>query len=573
VNKFNTTQEVLKNLEAWKERNNKATLKASQILEKEDSERKQRELQELLRPVPPFVGDDATPQAKRLRLERSRKEYWYWDETYFPPSMYSDYSTPGQFHRTLCEIRTLQDKIAHVIHGPRAFGKTGTFKKGFVYDLLHGNRRFMLMGGETLTPAANSLRDIVMFLDTNDRIKNDYEIIWHQANEDTLFLQTSENPKGTYVSAISLERSSKGLQRNFFLRPDLAYLTDIESATSSLTFDSIALRIERINEIRTSLADNGTLIWEGNNFDLRCAMNHLVKEHERGILSPYFKLHIFPAWTNPATLNGIDSPSPSHQGEGWEGYGSLWPERYPASTEAELRAQCKPKDEYDWLGNFQGTPRIKSGDIFSDTYYQEWIELPNDLKGVIYTDPNCSLKGQGNTTACTALAWSPSTMCYYIFGILCKSYSDSDKLLMDVLTLRSLNTDHVSGLHLALDGNVTQESTWTNHIRNFVRIHKFPFPIIHYKRYKVDDITKGAQTAYQTGKIFFPPNFRTLPEGKSYTDQLFAFRGKKANKEDDAPDSLISAFEFLHEVFHPSVSGTDGDDIHILSTRTLTGKL
>lgn len=577
---FHTGREVLKSLEALAEKNRRSTLRVAQQQEKEESDRKQQELQELLKPVPPFTGEAATEVGRASRLALSNKDFWFWDEIYFPKELYPDYAEPAEFHRELCRLTSLRDKNAHVIHGPRGFAKTATLKKKFVYDLLHGVRRYMLLGGETLTPAANSLRDIVTFLDTNNRILHDYNIVWHQANEDTLFLQTSENPKGSYVSAISIERSTKGLQRGFFIRPDYVYLTDIENATSSLTSDSIALRIERINEMRTSLSDDGTLIWEGNNFNPACAMNHLVREQVKGVLSPYFKLHIFPAWgifhplqvEDPACGGGDKGEVINPQSE-IRIPKSLWPQRYPAQSEEELKALCKPRDLYDWLGNFQGTPRAKSGDIFPDTFYAEWSHLPPDLRGVIFTDPNCSLKEKGDTTAITALGWSPSTFKYYVIGAHCKSYDDSDKLLMDVLVLRGLLSDVLLGGYLGFDGNVNQESTWTNNVRNFIRIHKMPLPHIEYRRYDVDLVLKNTQGEYQKGNILFPPEFRKSDEGIRYTDQLFAFKGKKANKKDDAPDSLICAYELLQNLFSPSIGGEDDLEIRVLSTRSITGKL
>ncbi|TAK59421.1 MAG: hypothetical protein EPO24_07740 [Bacteroidetes bacterium] len=569
---FTTGREVLDNLRKLAEKNQRESLRLQKQAERAEAEQKQRELDALLKPVAPFAGEDATPAAQRSRLIASLSDFWFWDITYFPPEMYDDYSPIGEFHREIVRINERRDKKAHVVHGPRGFAKTATLKKKFAYDLLHGTRRYMALGCETLTPAANSLADIVLFFETNPRLCHDYEMKWNQANEDTLFLQTNANPKGTYISAISLDRSTRGLQRGFILRLDYIYLTDVENLTSSFTSDSIAARIDKINEMRTSLTDDGTLLWEGNNFDARCAMNHLVREQENGILSDQFELHIFPAWSERSGDQPLaESNSPLETGEGV--CGSLWPERYPASSESELKSLCKPKDQYDWNGNFQGKPTVKSGDIFPDTYYREWEMLPRDLKGVIFTDPNCALKGKGDTTAATCLAWSPSTMNYYIVNAICQSYSDSDKLLMDILVMRGLTSDLVSGRHLGFDGNVANESTWTNHVRNFALLHNHPVPPIHYKRYRVDDITKGAQTAYQNGTLFFPPKFRDLVHGKLYTDQLFSFRGKKANKQDDAPDSLISAFEMLHEIFKPSPRGKSDKKILSLSKRSVTGRL
>jgi len=540
--------------------------------ERNEAERNERELLELLKPVDGWTGEDATPEARERRLAESDADFWAWDAYYYPTYLYDDYAPSGQFHRNLVSVADCTDKCAHIWMGPRECAKTVTMKKKFVYNMLHGKRKYMALGGETLLPAMNALEDIMTFIDTNDRIKYDYSIVWLQASQNALFIKTNMNKHGTYVSPVSLDRSTKAMQRNVS-RLDFVYVTDAENITSSLTKDAIAQRIAWINEARTSLTKNGTLLWEGNNFDPRCAMNHLLTEQERGILSEYFILHIYPAWgVFPSNGNVAAGFTPADVTlSGVEG--SVWPERYPATSEAEMKSMCKPMDEYDWCGNYQQKPRIKSGDIFPDTFYQEWKELPDDLKGVIYADQNCSLKGKGDTTAVTALAWSPSTMSYYVYGAHCKSYSNPNKLLMDIIVLRGLTEDIVSGRHVGFDGNVSQEATWTNNVRNFVQINEFPFPPIHYKKYKVDDITKGVQSVYQDGKLFFPPGFRILPEGKEYTDQLFAFQGKKAGKTDDAPDSLVCAFELLTEIFHPSKRNKTDKPIQCFSKRSNTGKL
>lgn len=104
-----------------------------------------------------------------------------------------------------------------------------------------------------------------------------------------------------------------------------------------------------------------------------------------------------------------------------------------------------------------------------------------------------------------------------------------------------------STIGIAFDGNVSQESTWTNFVKAWSREHDSPFYRIEYKRYKVDDLSKNIQLVWNDKRIKFPPNFRASLSGKIYTSQLFAFISKKLGNKDDAPDSLICAFEYLHE--------------------------
>ncbi|MEM4626455.1 MAG: PBSX family phage terminase large subunit [Candidatus Bilamarchaeaceae archaeon] len=185
---------------------------------------------------------------------------------------------------------------------------------------------------------------------------------------------------------------------------------------------------------------------------------------------------------------------------------------------------------------------IQTGNVFLKDYYQEYDYLPNDIKSVIYVDPNLSLKGQGDTTAITHLGYSAKTNNYYVIDAICQSFSDSNDLLNAIFLLKLPNT-----IGIAFDGNVSQESTWTNLVRNWSKQHDSPFYRIEYKRYKVDDLSKNIQLTWNEKRILFPAGFRSTMNGKIYTSQLFAFTSKKAGNLDDAPDSLICAYEYLHE--------------------------
>jgi len=465
--------------------------------------------------------------------------------------MYDEYFPAGWFHREIVRIMDLSDKKAHVLHGPRDSAKTGTAKKKFLYNFLHGKRRYQLIGSETLAPAQTAIVDMLFLLDTNERLKHDYKLQWNEASSENLFARSITNPAGTYIGALSEDRSSRGKQRAFFLRPDLIYLTDFENNTSSVTDEAKEKRILRINEMRTSLSAKGTLFWEGNNFSVDCAMNHLFLEQERAVLSEEFILHKYPAW------------DPKRRGA----KRSIWIERFPAKSEDEMRQMCKPMDQHDWNGNFQGSPTEKSGDIFPDIHYQEWRELPEDLRAVIFTDPNCSLKSKGDTTAITCLAFSASLQKYFIPSARCKSYSTSNDLIIDFLTLRAAEKIRgVSVIAQGFDGNVSQESTWTNSLINFSQLHNMPLPFIEFKKYKVDDLASVAENEWKAGKFLFPPGFRKTEEGKRYTDQIFKFKTKKASKKDDAPDSLISALELMQE-YHINLIGHYKMEVHSISKR------
>ena len=187
---------------------------------------------------------------------------------------------------------------------------------------------------------------------------------------------------------------------------------------------------------------------------------------------------------------------------------------------------------------------IIEGRIFVRDHYHEWTNLPDDCRGVIYVDPNLSLKGLGDTTAIVGLTYSPSADHYFVVRAACRSYSDPRELLEETLEFRRNERLKTIGF----DGNVSQESNWTNHIRSYCREKGIAFPVVEYKRYNTEQLTKNAQWIWNEGKVAFPPGFKDTVEGKRFLDQVSAFNGKKHTKgKDDAPDALICAFELIFE--------------------------
>lgn len=187
---------------------------------------------------------------------------------------------------------------------------------------------------------------------------------------------------------------------------------------------------------------------------------------------------------------------------------------------------------------------LELGLIFKRDFYQEWSEIPTDARGIIYCDPNLSKKSQGDTTAIFSLLFSPSTQKYYVSNAACRSFATSSDLLDVLLEFRKDERTKFIGF----DGNVAQESQWSDHVRNYSKLKGFAYPVIDFKRYKVDEIAKMAQIVWCDGNVLFPPNFKFSKEGELILSQLYSFAGKKhTDGHDDAPDALICAIEYIYE--------------------------
>ncbi|GMU99364.1 MAG: hypothetical protein AMXMBFR51_20990 [Ignavibacteriota bacterium] len=469
----------------------------------------------------PFAPKDLTEEAKTNRINKATKDFWYFDKIYFPEHYYENYAPPNKM---LKDIVNAADRTGcHLFIGPRKHGKTVTAKKLLIWLTITGKIKIAAVYSETLTKSAAILKDIYKLCINNDRLIYDFNLEFHEANSDSLSFTTNYPSHSThYIASFSEGRSLRGYTR-LFGRPEFLLADDIETLESSFSNNSVQLRIQKLFESYNSLNESGKFIILANDFNTASAVHQLRLQFDAGLLDSNWNVYVYKAW---------DKNKP------------LWKERYNAKTESHLQKILKPASQADWQANYQQNPIPPEGFFFLRDYYNTYSSLPKDIKAVLYCDPNLSKKNKGNTTAITVLGYSPSTHCYYIVDAVCKSFSDSNQLLDTVFSLKN---SYKQIYAIAFDGNVTQESTWSQFARNWAEINKTPYPIIEYKRYKVNELAKNVQLVYAQGKLLFPDTFAKSDDGIRYLNQLFAFTGVKDSGLDDAPDSLICAFEFLHE--------------------------
>lgn len=477
-----------------------------------------------------FAAKERTPEEKTLRVDKSENDFFFFDKTYFPPEVHEDFCPPGIFHKEITDLMELEDKKAHFLLKPRDVASTSNFIKKIIQIVLYGKRKQIALGSETLIPAKKRIVDIIYFLQNSPRIQNDFEITFLQKSKEQVFVRTNKNPKGTYIDALSMERSSRGLA-NSFSRYGLIFLTDWESTNSPSGKAQREDRIKMLNEMRGSLGKKGTLIAEGNNFDIDTCQNDLLEENDKKILNPDFIIHHYPAWDK------------NRAGR----YKSIWFARYPAKSETEMQKLMGMNDAYDWAGNGQGRPMLKSAHVFPKEFYQEfdWETLPNDLIGAIYVDQNLSKKGKGDTTALAGMFFSPTRKKIFILFPRCKTYSKSNELLKDYLQCVNQCSNLASIKIYGMDGNVSQESSWTNHIDNFEALEDVMFPFISFYRLVVDNISTPCSNEWKNNCFYFPPGFAETEEGKQFLKQVFKFISKKEGSKDDAADLLICLYHIL----------------------------
>jgi hypothetical protein len=466
----------------------------------------------------PWSEAESTETARQKRLEAASRNFWKFDEIYFPPSVYSDgFSKPAPYHKELLAFWNMPG--VDIFLGPRKHAKTATWKKFFCWLVLTGRLHFGGVMSEVLTKSENMLKDIARFLG-DARIMYDFHPEFLENNSEQIVIKVKLRSGASEIAqilAFSEKRSAKGASFGLS-RPRLILADDIETRRSPLGSDQVEHRMQMLQEVRSSLAENGTLVVLGNNFDERCALNKLKFASENDLLPHDWRVHVHKAFDGKP----------------------LWRERFPAKTEYECKARCGAADEGEWQGDFQQNPVPGDGFIFTRDQLEWFVDLPADSRGVLYCDPNLAKRGKGDSTAATVLLYSPSEDLFFIDNLLCHSFSSSRDLLSSVFSIYSFRCRA-----LGWDGNVSQESTWTNLVREYSRSIGNAAPNVEYCRFNVDELAKNAQSAWAEGKFRFNAKLKGLPDTETYLRQLFAFAGKKANRADDAPDSLICAFELL----------------------------
>ncbi len=476
-----------------------------------------------MQPAEPWPASQSTAVDRARRVRDAERSFWKFDQLYFPPEMYGGgYAAPNRMHKAIVQL--MQKPGVDVVIGPRLHGKTVTAKKVLAWLLLTERVRIGGTYSHTLPTASNILTDVAALILENPRIVEDFAPEFAENNSEQFKFRTSGRPRWRFAAAFSEGKSVRGFSR-MFGRPDVILADDVETLNSPLGSDHSKERIKKVSEAHLSLSESGSFVWLGNNFDERCSTNLLREEQKACILNSHWRVHTFDAWDE-------------RKGE------PMWLEKFGAISIEDLREACRAKDDADWSGNFRGRPRSPDGDIFPREHYREFDHLPDDARGVIYCDPNLARKSKGDRTAIVAYLYAPSTDQFYVADYVLKSFSGSNALLDTVLSMRQ-RFDLGVIFRLGFDGNVNQESVWSNNVKNWCVTREAPFPHVEYMRLNVDQHAKNLQSAWEESRVSFPPGTQATENGKMAINSVCTFAGKKANRPDDLPDALINAHELI----------------------------
>lgn len=341
--------------------------------------------------------------------------------------------------------------------------------------------------------------------------KQDYKITCNLNNSELIAigLDDSEKLKSIYDPDFIWIEEATELQEEDWQQLDLRLRSNKDNLQLFFTFNPVS----RKHFLKRTFFKNDEEIELGNpkTFTKEITINDKTETLETFILRTNYKHNKFLSAQYAAALENLKT---------------LNPEYYKIYVDAE------------WGDAAQGW-------LFKRDFYSTYVELPADAKGVIYCDPNLAKKQKGDTTAIVKLLYSASAQSYYVEDVICKSFDDANELLKSLFALYHNDSKIFS---ICFDGNVNQESQWTQHIRNFSQIYNTPVPVVDYKKYSVDDLSKNAAILWNEGKIKFRAGISETADGSEFLTQLYSFTSKKNSKiKDDAPDALICAIQSMFD--------------------------
>ncbi len=473
--------------------------------------RKWQELIQSIREITPFK--DLSDQARKDRVEKARKDPFYFYRTYLPHY----FTLPSaQFHfemNSLCEQR---NKTINVFAAPRDHAKSTI--PGFAYKIwqaLYRKRRFIIQISDTVDIASDSHRAIKIEFEENKRILADFgkQITdgWWESDDFVI-------RNGCRFLALGYGGRIRG-RKYRTARPDYIVLDDLENDKNVQNEFLNREKVKWVKEaVYGALDEKGTLVWLGTIMAENCALKLFIDEM-RG--KDNINIRIWRAIQENGT--------------------ALWPERVPIEKLLKLRKLLGFSFEKEWQQN-----PIQEGKIFK----REWIiymtskERDIVLKkgnGVIYIDPSFGekkrtkkRKGSDYKAQICMFFWKGK---YYII----KTRIKQESILNMVKGTYEIYEDINKIVEIRMEDNFWQAGLFKEYDKQ-AEIRGYNLPI-RGKTNKIDKDIRIQKTAplLERGRILFNrddiDSHELIKQLLGYPDYDF----------DDAPDALSGAIELFEK--------------------------
>lgn len=475
-----------------------------------------------------FVNDYEAEADRTKRISRSKTDYNYFVQSYFPHYTYdksTDTNTDcADFHIKWANAVKKNPRFLGVAEWPREHAKS-VHNDIFIPIWLWINKELdgVVLAGKNETDANTLLGDVQAEFQFNERLKKDYGDQYNTGDWETGDFVLKDN---TYFMGIGRGQSPRGIRKGA-KRPNLGLIDDIDDDEIVNNQDRVTGVVEWIFGAFYGCLDirQSRMLMSGNRIHPKSILAHVVGDVEED--DPKRKgLHHSKIF---ATVDGELTGEPT------------WWQKY---TKEILHERFQRMGDFLALREYFHKYQIK-GKIFK----QEWIhwdKVPpmKEMDAVVaYFDPSYKSTSTADTKAWRV--WGKKGLKLYLYTCFVRQCSITDAVCWAYDFYESLPDNVTVDFYME---EVFLQDEFFDDFEAEGETRGYWLPVIGDKRDKPDKFARISTmtSAYQRGHVIWNEKEKKLPDMQTGYLQLMGFE-KGSKIKDDAPDADESAWHILNK--------------------------
>ena len=465
------------------------------------------------------VDESESTSGKKTRISRLESDPEAWFEYYFP-DYYS--ARPARFHRAATRRILSHDKWYEVRAWSRELAKSTRSMMEIMYLVLTGKSKNVLYVSWSNDNACNLLEPVMLNLEANQRIINDYGAQekpgkWETGNFRTL--------KGASFRAIGAGESPRGT-RNEEKRPDVIVIDDIDTDKTVRNPEQVKKVwdwVERALIPTVSVSGDWRIIFNGNIIAKDSCITRAIDMADHVDI------------VNIRDKNGK----------------STWPEK---NSEEDIDRILSKISYRAQQGEYFNNP-IREGTVFKEIYYKQLQHLHHYRFLLAYGDPSFKESKRNDFKAVSLVGpWNDE------WHVL-KSFVDQTGTAQ-MAEWYKLIYDFVAGrtpLYMYMEANATQDII-LQQVNDYIFKNNWGFMVAADERSKGDKFSRIEsllEPLNRNQKLWFNEKEKDNPHMKRMEDQMLALE-PALSAHDDGPDSLHGAVSLAKEKVQLMVPPTFG---------------
>ncbi len=473
------------------------------------------------RDVAPFPND--TPEKKARRINRARKDRFYFYKTYLPH--YFDLK-PNWHHREMDAHAAKRKGTITLVIGARETGKTVQNAVGYpLHQALFERRNYIVYVAHTEDLAIDRLIAVKAELESNPRILHDFGSM---KNPGLWEMDDFTLRNGVRFKPFGYKGHVRGLL-NGPHRPDLIVIEDFENKQ---TARNIKISNEKkefvLEELYPVMNSNGNVIWLSNLPGKKCAAALFKNETEQ---SPDFAGKRFILFY-PLEIDAETDMDEARRARFKNGL--LWPS-------VKTRAVCdnlrKAVGTVAYEREYKLNP-VSEGRVFREEWFKQYAARPDVARSVIYTDPSTGKSKSACKKAVIMLGWTGTH--YVVLDAWIRNASISAMIDAQYAMWQRWRDQPVGLRNTYVENNFAQLDELKRDYDDAARRKGWRFPVLpHVNTIDKNLRIESCSGLIERGDILFD---LTDPDQIELRDQ-FVFYPDHPDK--DGPDALRSAIDIL----------------------------